>query len=167
MVQGGEANDFRDIMLPTDSQCSQSMSQDEKAKPRKGEKRKYMLAYETVPAQMLNVYGRATFPDMSDEDVWKHMNEPLKTGAEYMTEYCSMDSERRGVAFNRFCLSMVLFFFSCFYSSSFFFCRFLHSLISFFVFSVFFFAFSFFIFVNRKHIGIQIEISKLVRRQQK
>ena len=115
MVQGGEANDFRDIMLPTDSQCSQSMSQDEKAKPRKGEKRKYMLAYETVPAQMLNVYGRATFPDMSDEAVWKHMNEPLKTGSEYMTEYCSLDPERRGVAFNRFCLSMVHFLFFPFF----------------------------------------------------
>ena len=128
MVQGGEANDFRDIMLPTDTQCSQSMSQDEKAKPsqdekakfRKGEKRKYMLAYETVPAQMLNVYGRATFPDMSDEAVWKHMNEPLKTGSEYMTEYCSLDPERRGVAFNRFCLSMVHFlFFSSFFSVDF------------------------------------------------
>ena len=122
-MQGGEANDFGGILLPTDSQSSQTMSQQENPKHRKGEKRKYMLAYETVPAQMLNVYGRATFPDMSDEAVWKHMNEPLKTGAEYMTEYCSMDSERRGVAFNRFCLSMVLLF--CFsFLFSFCFCDF-------------------------------------------
>ena len=69
--------------------------------------RKYLLAYETVPAQMLNMYGRATFPDLSDEAVWEHMNQPLKSGGPYMTEYCSGETERRGIAFNRLCLSVV------------------------------------------------------------
>ena len=69
--------------------------------------RKYLLAYETVPAQMLNMYGRATLPDLSDEAVWEHMNQPLKSGGPYMTEYCSGETERRGIAFNRFCLSVV------------------------------------------------------------
>ena len=66
--------------------------------------RKYLLAYETVPAQMLNMYGRATLPDLSDEAVWEHMNQPLKSGGPYMTEYCSGETERRGIAYNRFCL---------------------------------------------------------------
>ena len=69
--------------------------------------RKYLLACETVPAQMLNMYGRATLPDLSDEAVWEHMNQPLKSGGPYMTEYCSGETERRGIAFNRFCLSVV------------------------------------------------------------
>ena len=69
--------------------------------------RKYLLAYETVPAQMLNVYGRATFPELSDEAVWEHMNQLLKSGGPYMTEYCSDGSERRGIGLNRFCLSVV------------------------------------------------------------
>ena len=69
--------------------------------------RKYLLAYETVPAQMLNMYGRATLPDLSDEAVWEHMNQPLKSGGPYMTEYCSGETERRGIAFNRFCLSVL------------------------------------------------------------
>ena len=103
MVVGGEANDFENIILSSDSQ-SQTISEQ---KPGKGVKRKYLLAYETVPAQMLNVYGRATFPDMADEDVWGHMNQPLKTGGLYMTEYCSAEEEQRGIGFNRFCLSML------------------------------------------------------------
>ena len=69
--------------------------------------RKYLLAYETVPAQMLNVYGRATFPGLSDEAVWEHMNQLLKSGGPYMTEYCGDESERRGIGLNRFCLSVV------------------------------------------------------------
>ena len=69
--------------------------------------RKYLLACETVPAQMLNMYGRATLPDLSDEPVWEHMNQPLKSGGPYMTEYCSGETERRGIAFNRFCLSVL------------------------------------------------------------
>ena len=69
--------------------------------------RKYLLAYETVPAQMLNMYGRATLPDLCDEPVWEHMNQPLKSGGPYMTEYCSGETERRCIAFNRFCLSVV------------------------------------------------------------
>ena len=106
MVQGGANADFESIIEKSDSQSSQTMN----ALPtpsRKGQKRSYLLAFETLPAQMLNVYGRAKWADMDDESVWKHMCEPLKTGGEYMTEYCSMDPDRRGVAFNRFCLSMV------------------------------------------------------------
>ena len=96
MVQGGANADFESILGPSDSQSSQTMNAPEK--PRKGQKRNYLLAFETLPAQMLNVYGRAKWADMEDEAVWKHMCEPLKTGGEFMTEYCSMDPERRGVA---------------------------------------------------------------------
>ena len=102
MVRDGEVNDFGEVILPSTSQSSVS---DEK--PGKGVKRKHLLAFETVPAQMLNVYGRATFPDMTDDEVWRHMQQPLKSGGIYMTEFCSDEDERRGVGFNRFCLSLV------------------------------------------------------------
>ena len=32
------------------------------------------------------------------------MNQPLKSGGPYMTEYCNGETERRGIAYNRFCL---------------------------------------------------------------
>ena len=80
-MNGGGANDFEHIV-----------------------KRKYLFAYETVPARMLKVYGLATFPDLSDEAVWACMKQLLKSGCPYMTEYCSGETERRGIAFNRFCL---------------------------------------------------------------
>ena len=107
MVLGGQANDFGDLDLPTVNLSQAESSDGKDGKPAKGKKRNYLMAFETVPAQMLNVYGKATFPDMTDADVWKHLNEPLRSGGIYMTEYCSQDPERRGVGFNRFCLCMV------------------------------------------------------------
>jgi len=72
-----------------------------------GRKREYLMAFETLPAQMLNVYGPAKYMKLSDGEVWKHFAEPLKTGAVWMTEYCSKEDERRGVGFNRWAHSQL------------------------------------------------------------
>ena len=83
-MNGGGANDFEHIMM-----------------------RKYLFAYETVPARMLKVYGLATFPDLSDEAVWGRMKQLLKSGCPYMTEYCSGESEWQSIGFNCFAVSML------------------------------------------------------------
>ena len=62
MVFGGQANDFGEIALPTQNLSQADSSDGKDGKPAKGKKRTYLLAFETVPAQMLNVYGKATFP---------------------------------------------------------------------------------------------------------
>ena len=67
-----------------------------------GSKRKWLKVFETPPVQMLNAYGEAKYAKMSDPSVWEHLSKPLKTGAEYMTELCSPEAERRGVGINRF-----------------------------------------------------------------
>ena len=64
--------------------------------------RENLRVYETLPAQLLNAYGMASFAQMEQEKVWEDMNKPLKTGAKYMTELCSAEKERRGVGINRF-----------------------------------------------------------------
>ena len=64
-------------------------------------KREWLKVFETLPAQMLNAYGAAKYPKLSDATVWDAFNQPLKTGALYMTELCSKDIERRGVGINR------------------------------------------------------------------
>ena len=74
--------------------------------PVEGE-REWLRVYETLPAQLLNAYGAASFTTMDPEEVWKEMNKPLKTGAKYMTELCSADPERRGVGINRFLQTLV------------------------------------------------------------
>ena len=51
--------------------------------------REEIRVYETMPSQMLNAYGMAAFAQMGHQKVWEDLNKPLKTGAKYMTEYCS------------------------------------------------------------------------------
>jgi len=72
-------------------------------------KREYLKAFETLGPQLLNAYGPAKFPKLSDEQVWKDMSKPLKSGAPCMTELCLASAERRGVGINRWLLSMKLF----------------------------------------------------------
>ena len=78
----------------------------EKAPP---EKRSWLRVYETLPCQMLNAYGPAKFAKLSDEVVWKALNEPLKSGGMYMTELCSIEHERRGIGINRMLHAMKLY----------------------------------------------------------
>ena len=75
---------------------------DGKGLKRKGEDRVYIKVFEQLPAQLLNVYGTSAYVDQSDDEVWKRLCEPLKSGAKYMTEMCSREAERRGVGINRF-----------------------------------------------------------------
>ena len=58
--------------------------------------RPYLRA--TLPCQLLNVYGRASYVQLDEKSMWQHL--PLKTGAQYMTP--SMEAERRGVGLNRY-----------------------------------------------------------------
>ena len=58
-----------------------------------GKKRDYLKVYEQLPAQLLNVYGEAKYAKLSDERVWKQLTVPQKTGAMWMTEYCSKEAE--------------------------------------------------------------------------
>ena len=65
------------------------------------EKRKWLKVFETLPPQLLCAYGEAKFAKMADEEVWKNFSQPLKSGAMYMTELCSKETERRGIGVNR------------------------------------------------------------------
>lgn len=68
----------------------------------KGTKRVWLKVFETMPPQMLNAYGQAKFPKMSDSQVWHHLCQPLKSGALSMTELTHLSDERRGIGINRF-----------------------------------------------------------------
>ena len=103
-----DADDFAALKTPASSVSAGSAGASLVSKG-KGEKRTWLMAFETMPAQMLNVYGAATFPQLKDEEVWKHLNAPQKTGAVYMTEYCSKEDDRRGIANNRWQHSQLLF----------------------------------------------------------
>ena len=72
-----------------------------------GSQRKWLKVFETPPVQMLNAYGEAKYAKMSDPAVWEQLSKPLKSGAEYMTELCSTDPERRGVGINRFLHALI------------------------------------------------------------
>ena len=72
------------------------------------EPRPWLRVFETLPPQMLNAYGVAQYSQLSDKEVWGHMVMPLVTGAMFMTEYASKDEERRGVAINRWLMSVLL-----------------------------------------------------------
>ena len=80
-----------------------------KQKKDTGEKRSWLKVFETLPPQMLNAYGPAKYAKLSDEEVWKNMCMPLKSGAVYMTELCDSTAERRGVGINRWLHAMKLF----------------------------------------------------------
>ena len=94
MVQGGDFGELQDgaehKMVPKNG-----------IKDASTHKRKWLKVFETMPAQMLNAYGPAKYAKLSDEEVWQHLNAPLKSGAEYMTELCDGTAERRGVGLNR------------------------------------------------------------------
>ena len=88
-------NDFGDVVAKADSLKRKAKSD------AGGQEREYLKIYETLPCQLLNVYGIAKYHKLTDEQVWGAMCEPQKTGAKYMTEYASETAERRGVAINR------------------------------------------------------------------
>ena len=89
----------------TQSGIKQS-SQDSKDK---GQKRPRNKVFETLPPQMLNAYGPAKYAKMSDAQVWEQFNQPLKSGAMYMTEFCHKEAERKGTATNRWLHAVLLF----------------------------------------------------------
>ena len=72
----------------------------------KGEPRKYLKVWETVPSQLLNAYGLGSWQQKPHEAVWEQLVKPLPTGAMYMTELADSDVERRGVGINRWLLSV-------------------------------------------------------------
>ena len=82
---------------------------DPKGKKRKadGIQREYLKVFETLPPQLLNAYGQAAYTKQSDEEVWRQLCVPQKSGAKYMTELCSKELERRGIGINRFIHAVV------------------------------------------------------------
>ena len=100
-------NDFNDMVdLPVGKGMGKA---GKRARIEESEQRSWLRVYETLPAQMLNAYGVGRYTQLSDKDVWGHMVKPLKTGAAYMTEYAAKEDERRGVAINRWLLSVLTF----------------------------------------------------------
>ena len=97
------ADDFADVGSQGVSSGTKKVADDS------GKKREYLKAFETLAPQLLNAYGPAKFPKLSDAQVWKHMSQPLKSGGPCMTELSMESAERRGVGFNRWLLSMKLF----------------------------------------------------------
>ena len=92
MVLPGFADDFAEEGPPTSASMPQVPQ---------GNKRPWLKVFETMPPQMLNAYGPAKFAKMTDSDVWQHLSTPLKSGAQYMSELCSKEDERRGIGLNR------------------------------------------------------------------
>jgi len=72
----------------------------------KGQTRKYLKVFETLPPMLLNAYGEARYTGMSDPAVWAQLVKPLNSGAEWMTEFAAKEAERRGIGFNRWALSV-------------------------------------------------------------
>ena len=71
-----------------------------------GMPRKWLKVFENLPSQLLNVYGEAKYHKSSDATLWAHMCEPLKSGASWASEWCDSDDGRRGVATNRWVLTV-------------------------------------------------------------
>ena len=87
-----------------------STSKTDLKRPRdEGHARTGLRVYETLPPQLLNAYGEAKFSKLPDSEVWKNLSKPLKSGAMYMTEFCSASDERRGIAANRWLHAMVMY----------------------------------------------------------
>ena len=105
MLDSGVATDF--AMLATAPAPSGGTVSAEKPKDQK--KREWLKVFETLPSQLLNVYGPSKFAKLSDKQVWTEMQEPLKSGAVWMSEMCSKEPERRGVGINRFIHAMKTF----------------------------------------------------------
>lgn len=98
------ADDFGDVRSKKEEPDAKKYRPGEK-----GETRPWIKVFETLPAQLLNVFGEAKYAKMSDEEVWKHFDTPLSSGAQYMTELCSKGDERRGIGLNRWLHAMVLY----------------------------------------------------------
>ena len=93
--------DFGEPVLPETKKSKVTL------KDKKGEPRNYLKVYETLPVQLINGYGESAYTKMSDEEVWKAFAKPQVSGAQWMTELCSPEEERRGIGLNRFLLAMV------------------------------------------------------------
>ena len=90
---------------------SNERANDKKVSKRKGErqgeeKRKYLKSWELLPAQLLNVYGRAAYHTMEYDELWAQFKKPQKTGAAYMTELCDDTVERRSIGINRWACAL-------------------------------------------------------------
>ena len=68
-----------------------------------------LKAYETLPSQLLNCFGRSGYVGMDNHKVWLQLKEPLKTGAKYMSELSSPEEERQGTGINRWLQVLVAF----------------------------------------------------------
>ena len=105
MLDPSLSSDF-DIMSAPASQPGAPASAE---KPKEQKKWEWLKVFETLPSQLLNVYGPSKFAKLSDKQVWTEMQEPLKSGAAWMSEMCSKEPERRGVGINRFIHAMKTF----------------------------------------------------------
>ena len=85
------ADDFGDI----NQKVQEKGSKRARIEDDEGSKRPWLKVFETLPAQMLNAYGEAKYAKITDSQMWKHLGQPLKSGAMYMTEFCSPEIERR------------------------------------------------------------------------
>ena len=68
--------------------------------------REYLCCHETLPQQMLNVYGPGKWGHLNEQPFWYHLNQSLPTGAKRMTELCFNDDDHRGVGINRWLMCM-------------------------------------------------------------
>ena len=65
-------------------------------------KRVCLRNYDHVPAQMLNPMGESGIEQASLKYLWETMQKGNKATS-YFSEYCSEDTGRQAIAFNRFC----------------------------------------------------------------
>ena len=105
MLDHGVAGDFALLATPASVSGTDASAE----KPKNQKKREWLKVFETLPSQLLNVYGPSKFAKLSDKQVWTEMQEPLKSGAVWMSEMCSKEPERRGVGINRFIHAMKTF----------------------------------------------------------
>ena len=72
--------DFADALLPASSQAAECGGI-VRSVPGVHNERPYLRAFETLPCQLLNVYGRASYVQLDEKSMWQHLTRPLKTGA--------------------------------------------------------------------------------------
>ena len=95
-----------DFGISMNAPSAQAKVSDDKAK---GTKRTYLKVFETMPPQLLNAYGASKYAKLDDAQVWQELSKPLKSGAQYVTELCSLLEERRGIGLNRFFHALLLY----------------------------------------------------------
>ena len=101
-------DDFETATLVSLTAASSQVSAGTKRKA-EVEPRSYLKVYETLGPQLLNAYGEAKFMRMDDKTVWEELSKPMKSGAIWMCELCDKSAERRGIGFNRWCMTMINF----------------------------------------------------------